>query len=168
MRTTLHPRTTARVDSPVPDWVRIGLVVLLAAPQLVIGLWAMIAPQRWFDSFPGVGPALVAGEPPFNQHLASDVGAAFFATGVALVLAAYWGSRRPVQLALATFVAFTIPHVGYHALNPAPGLSATADVANAGLLASGLGWAALLWWGTNRGRPNAAESPALTHADLEF
>ncbi len=138
------------VDVPVPRWVRVGLVVLLAAPQLIVGVWAVVAPRSWFDSFPGVGPALVAGDPPFNQHLASDVGAAFVATGAALLLAAYWGTRRPVQLALATFAVFTIPHVTFHTLNPAPGLSATADVANAALLASGLGWAALLWWGATR------------------
>lgn len=165
MRTASHPSTPARVDLPVPDWVRIGLVVLIAVPQLVIGVWALIAPQRWFESFPGVGPALVAGEPPFNQHLASDVGAAFFATGMAVLLAAHWGTRRPVQLALATYVAFTIPHVGYHVFNPAPGLSAAADLANAGLLASGLVWAALLWWGANRGSADAAEIPARSHAD---
>ena len=35
---------------------------LLAVPQLVIGAWALAAPERWFETFPGFGPALVAGE----------------------------------------------------------------------------------------------------------
>lgn len=138
------------MDTKVPRWVRLGLLILLAAPQLLVGLWALLSPQHWFDSFPGLGPALIAGEPPFNQHLASDVGAAFVATGVGLLLAAYWGTRQSARLALAVFVAFTAPHVAYHVLNPAPELDAAADVANAGLLASNLVWAAVLWWGTTR------------------
>ena len=138
------------MDTLVPRWVRIGLVALVAAPQLLIGLWAMTAPQNWFESFPGLGPALVAGEPPFNRHLATDVGAGFFAVGIGVLLAAHWGTSRVVKLSLAVFVAFTAPHVLYHATNPAPGLSSVADVANVAVLASGIGWAALLWWGANR------------------
>lgn len=138
------------MDTLVPRWVRIGLVALLAGPQLVIGLWAMAAPRNWFDSFPGLGPALVAGEPPFNRHLATDVGAGFFAVGVGLAFAAHWGTRRVVKLSLAVLVAFTVPHVVYHAIHPATGLSSVADVANVAVLASGIGWAALLWWGANR------------------
>jgi len=154
--TVRHDRPVTRADGPVPDWVRLGLVVLLAVPQLVIGVWAMAAPRRWFETFPGFGPALVAGEPPFNQHLASDVGAAFLATGVGLALAAHWGTQRTVRLALAIFIAFTVPHVAYHVLEPAPGLSAAADAANAGLLASGLVFAAVLWRGSGRDDPTAS------------
>lgn len=125
-------------------------MALLAAPQLLIGLWAMLAPQNWFDSFPGLGPALIAGEPPFNRHLVTDVGSGFFAVGVGVLLAAYWGTSRAVQLALVVMVAFTAPHVAYHLLNPAPGLSTAADLANVAMLGSGIGWAAVLWWGSTR------------------
>lgn len=138
------------MDALVPRWVRLGLVALLAAPQLLIGLWAMLAPANWFNSFPGVGPALIAGEPPFNRHLATDVGAGFFAVGVGVLLAAYWGTDRAVKLSLAVIVAFTAPHVAYHLANPSAELSTAADVANVGLLGSGIGWAALLWWGANQ------------------
>lgn len=143
-------RTVVIMDTLVPRWVRIGLVALLAAPQLLIGLWAMVAPHNWFESFPGLGPALVAGEPPFNRHLATDVGAGFFAVGIGVLLAAYWGTSRAVKLSLAVLVTFTAPHVVYHTTHPAPGLSSVADVANVAVLASGIGWAALLWWGANR------------------
>lgn len=138
------------MDALVPRWVRLGLVALLAAPQLLIGLWAMLAPASWFDSFPGVGPALIAGEPPFNRHLVTDVGAGFFAVAVGVLLAAYWGTSRAVRLSLVVMVAFTAPHVAYHLVNPSADLSTAADVANVSLLASGLGWAALLWWGANQ------------------
>ena len=55
-------------------WVRLGMVVTLAVPQLVTGLWAVIATRNWFERFPGVDPRLVAAEPPFNAHLATDAG----------------------------------------------------------------------------------------------
>lgn len=154
------------MDTLVPRWVRLGTVALLAAPQLVIGLWAMLAPENWFTSFPGPGPALIAGEPPFNTHLVSDVGAAFFATAVGLLLAAYWGTSRVVKLSLAVLVGFTAPHVAYHVLNPAPGLSAAADAANAALLASSIGWAAVFWWGAGRS-PASGETAPASRADQE-
>lgn len=150
------------MDAHVPHWVRLGLVALLAAPQLMIGLWAMLAPANWFDSFPGVGPALIAGEPPFNRHLATDVGAGFFAVGVGVLLAAYWGTNRAVKLSLVVVVAFTAPHVVYHLANPAAELSNGADVANVGLLASGIVWAALLWWGAEQTGKSSRDTQADT------
>ena len=154
------------MDTLAPRWVRIGLLALLAAPQLSIGLWAMVAPQNWFESFPGLGPALVAGEPPFNRHLVTDVGAGFFAVGIAVALAAYWGTSRAVKLSLAVMVAFTAPHVAYHVSHPAPGLSSVADLANVALLGSGIGWAALLWWGANRTDQPAAGQEARASAPV--
>ncbi len=135
----------------VPRWVRIGLVALLAVPQLVTGIWAIVAPHRWFDSFPGFDPRLVAAEPPYNAHLATDAGAGFLATGAALVFAAIVAHRSAVLTALVAYVAFALPHLAYHAANPAPGLSSSEDVVNVVLLASGLvfalalGWATLAW-----------------------
>lgn len=155
------------MDALVPRWVRLGLVALLATPQLLIGLWAMFAPANWFDSFPGVGPALIAGEPPFNRHLVTDVGSGFFAVGAGVLLAAYWGTNRAVKLSLVVIVAFTAPHVAYHLANPAAELSTAADVANVGLLASGIGWAALLWWGANRTAEPSLDPGTGTETDTE-
>ncbi len=146
--------TTGERD--VPRWVRVVMIAALAAPQLIIGVWALVAPTHWFESFPGFGPRLVAGEPPFNQHLASDVGAGFFATGVALVVAASLGRRTGVVVALAAYAAFTIPHVVYHAMHEAPGLTGSEDLLNVALLASSLVWVAVAAWGV---RPRAALGP---------
>lgn len=154
----------AIMETRVPFWVRLGLIALLGVPQLGVGVWALLAGEHWFESFPGVGPDLIAADPPFNAHLASDVGAAFFATGLGLLLAAYWGTRRVVQLALAVTAAFTAPHVLYHVANPAPGLSGVADVANAGLLASSLLWVALLWWGSTAQSRSADDEAEPTSA----
>lgn len=105
-------------------WVRV-LVIALAVPQLVTGLWAALSPRGWYDNFPGFGPMLVAADPPFNAHLASDAAAGFVATGVVLLLAAAWGEQRGIQLALAGLTAFAAIHLAYHAGHPAPGLTDT-------------------------------------------
>lgn len=159
----MHTSTSARV--------RLGIFVTLAVPQLVIGLWAVAAPRSWFDSFPGIDPRLVAAEPPFNMHLATDTGAGFLATGVALAVAAAWGHRVAVQMALLTFAAFAVPHTLYHALRPAPGLTGAEDVVNVLVLASGPALAVIFGWltrstpgtqATAGARPAAAARPMAT------
>lgn len=130
---------TATMISPaelpvrVAGWVR-WAAVALAVPQLVTGLWAVLAPQHWYDTFPGFGPLLVASDPPFNAHLATDAGSGFLATGVILVLAAVWGERRVMQVALAGMVAFAAGHLWYHAAHPAPGLSDAENAVSVGSL----------------------------------
>lgn len=141
-------------EDRVPTWVRIVMIAALAAPQLLIGVWAIAAPQNWFDTFPGVGPHLVSAEPPFNQHLASDVGAGFFATGVALLVAAIVARRSGVYVALAAYAAFTVPHVLYHGFHEATGLTRSENLLNVGLLSSSLIWFALVAWGA---RPRKTE-----------
>lgn len=134
------------MDGAAPPWVRIGLVAL-AAGQIVTGLWALVATRSWFDNFPGVGADLVAAEPPFNAHLASDAGAGFLATGVALVAAAVWAHRGAVYVALLAYVTFALPHLLYHAANPAPALDGGEQLMNLVLLGSGVAIAVLLGWG---------------------
>lgn len=154
------------MESRLQRWVRYVLVVV-GAPHLLIGAWALAAPKGWFDSFPGIDPRFVAAEPPYNQHLASDVGAAFLAAGVVLVVAAVIANRAALYVALSGLVAFTLPHVVYHAAHPADALSDAANVMNVLLLSSGLLWAAVLSWAvrgegrqTTRASRNAAISPS--------
>lgn len=146
--TASAPTLTATGDR-VGGLPRLALGVL-AAPQLVTGLWAGIAPRHWYDHFPGFGPALVAAEPPFNGHLAADAGAGFLATGAALTVAALWPHRRVVVLALVTYLAFGSVHLAYHARVPAPGLSPMQNGANAVLLAAGVVLALALLWSSRR------------------
>ena len=81
------------MEERAPHRVRLGVAVTLAALQLSIGFWAVTAPGNWFRNFPGFDPRPAAAEPPYNHHLASDVGAGFLATGVTLLVASIWVAR---------------------------------------------------------------------------
>lgn len=152
---TQHESNTA-----VRAWVRIGLVAL-AAPNVLAGLWAVLAPQSWFDTFPGWAPHLVAAEPPFNAHLATDAGAGLLASGVVLLLAAWFADRRSVQLGLVAFAAFSIPHAAYHVLHEAPGLTSAQDAQSAGMLVFTAVAAVVLFAAATRAssRPAGVASP---------
>jgi alkylhydroperoxidase family enzyme len=96
-----------------PGLVRAGLLAL-AVPQAAIGLWALISPSGWYDTFPGAGREWLPAYGSFDEHLATDVGAALFALGLLLALAAVWLDRRVVQAALIGYLAFEIPHFVFH------------------------------------------------------
>lgn len=117
----------------VPRWVRLALVAL-AIPSVLTGAWAVITPQGWFDDFPGFDPRLVAAEPPFNAHLASDAGAGLLASGVVLLVAAFLADGRSVRLALVANAAFVVPHSLWHTLNPSEPLTDAQNIQNAGTL----------------------------------
>jgi len=93
--------------------LRAGLVAL-GAPLLALGTWAVVAPQSWFDDFPGGGRHWVSAIGPYNEHLASDVGAFFLAIGALLVFAGIVLERRLVQAALGALLVFSTPHLVYH------------------------------------------------------
>jgi hypothetical protein len=140
----------------VPMWVRIGLVAL-GLPNVAAGLWGVVAPEGWYDRFPGWDPRLVAADPPFNAHLATDAGAGLLASGLVLLAAAWLADRRSVQLALVAFLAFSIPHTAYHVANPAPGLTSGEDAQNAVVLVfSAAAAAALLIVSTRRRKEEPA------------
>jgi hypothetical protein len=150
------------MGTEVARWVRLGVAVILAGPQLVIGVWAELAPKSFFESFPGVDPRLVAAEPPYNEHLMTDVGAGFLATGIVLLAAAIWANRAAMRMALLAFVAFTVPHVLYHATHPADALSTGENALNAMSLASGLVWAAVFAWALRRSASPAQSTNVAT------
>ena len=112
----------------IPTWVRVVLG-LGAAIHLATGAWAVLAPANWFDRFPGFGEPLVAADPPFNAHLASDTGAGFIAIGVLLLLAAILGDRLVALVACAVLFVYSAPHLVFHALHPAANASTYGIVA---------------------------------------
>ncbi len=155
-----------RNNQELPRWVRVGSIVTIAVPQLVTGAWAVLAPHHWFDHFPGIGPMLVAAEPPFNAHLASDAGAGFLAAGVAVAVAATLGRRLLLLFALGIYAVGGVPHVLYHAMNLAPDLSDVENIVSVLTLASGLVAAGVLAWGalqTRTASAHATRRDAMNH-----
>ena len=129
-----------------PRWIRV-LMILLAVPNVVTGLWAVIAPRHWFDTFPGWAPELVAAFPPFNEHLSFDAGAGLLASGVVMAVAAAWPRRDVVITAAVAYLAFALPHFLWHLVNPADALGPAEDTVNAvSLAAAVVGAATVLMW----------------------
>lgn len=108
--------------------------ITLALPQAAIGIWAVVSPRGWFDSFPGIGPALAAAEPPFNDHLVTDAGAGFLATGLLLLGACLVGGQVEVRVASYGYLLFCAPHLLWHAAHPSDLLAAGNDVLNVALI----------------------------------
>jgi len=108
--------------------VRVGLV-LLAVPQLLIGVWATLSPSGWFDTFPGGGRNWLPLYGSYDQHLVADVGSTFLALGVLLVLAAVWMERRVVIAASVAYLIYQIPHTIFH-LGHDDALSSGDQIAN--------------------------------------
>jgi AhpD family alkylhydroperoxidase len=93
--------------------IRAALLVL-AVPQLGIGIWAIVSPSGWFETFPGAGNNWLPLYGPYDEHLAIDVGTAFLAIGVMLTLAAIWMDRRLVIAAAAAYLVYQVPHTIFH------------------------------------------------------
>jgi hypothetical protein len=139
----------------IPTWVRVGLVAL-GLPNAAAGLWAVLAPESWYERFPGWDPRLVAAEPPFNAHLVTDAGSGLLASGVVLLVAAWLADPRSTRLAVVAFAAFAVPHTAFHALNPSPLLSSAEDAQNVAVLVFSVVAAVALLIGAGWSRRKAA------------
>lgn len=128
--------TSPRTDPPSTTTRRVlrVLLVLLAVPNLVAGVWGVVAPRSWYDDFPGWAPRLVAALPPYNAHLATDAAAGLLATGVGVAAAAWFLRRDVVITALGIYLVLAAPHAIWHLTHPAEGLSTSGDVLNVALL----------------------------------
>lgn len=145
----------------VPIWLRV-VMVLLAVPNIFAGIWAIVAPQNWFDNFPGWAPYLVAANPPFNEHLATDAGAGLFASGLLMLIALVWTRREVVIVAAIGYLAFAVPHFLFHLINPADALTASEDFQGTFSLALAVVGAGvvLMWQWRTENEPTANEHTA--------
>lgn len=127
--------------------VRVGLGIL-AALQGVVGVWALLAPVSFYNSFPVAGHAWVSMLPPYNEHLIRDVGEFSLALAVVLAAAAVLGQRLLSVVAICALAVYAVPHAVYHALHLEgfPTADAVAQTLGIGLhlvLVGVVGW--LLW-----------------------
>ncbi|WP_211588528.1 hypothetical protein [Allorhizocola rhizosphaerae] len=91
------------------------LLIILGALHVSWGVPAVVAPRWFYENFPGAGRRWTAAYPPYNEHLMSDVGAAFLTLGVLLLMAAWMAERRVTMVALTGLLVFSTLHLVYHA-----------------------------------------------------
>jgi hypothetical protein len=94
--------------------LRAGLA-LLGVLHLSWGIGATVAPKWFFDTFPGFGERWTAAYPPYNEHLMTDVGAAFATLGFLLLVAAVLADRRVTTVVLLGVILFSALHLVFHA-----------------------------------------------------
>lgn len=97
--------------------LRVAALWVLAISSAVVGVWALAAPQSFYDDFPGLGRVWVAVDGPFNEHLVRDVGALNLALAFVAALAIATGSPLVARAAGGAALLFGVPHLAYHALN---------------------------------------------------
>ena len=112
---------------------RIALL-LIAAAQLEIGLWGVLAPHSLYNDFPGAGHHWVAPLGPYNEHLLRDYAASELGFAVLLAATAIWWERRLVLVAGTAFLVATVPHFAYH-LTTTDSLSTVDNGVSLGLFA---------------------------------
>ena len=107
---------------PRPD----GMTVLprlsctgLALTGAVVGGWALLAPASFWSDFPGAGRGWVAAAGPYDEHLVRDVGALYLA--LAVVALAGLRDGWTARVAGAAWLVFSVPHLGFHAVEVSSG-----------------------------------------------
>ena len=86
-------------------YVRVVLIVL-AAFELLLGLWLSIVPRTFYDHVPTVNWT-----PPYSEHLFRDFGGASLGLGIVLAAAAIRLDRFLTAVALIAFLAYAGPPV---------------------------------------------------------
>jgi 4-carboxymuconolactone decarboxylase len=133
------------------------VLLALAVPQAMSGLWALLAPRSFHGDFPGRGEGWVGTLGPFDEHLVTDVGALFVGLAFLLSFAAVSLRRGTVVAAGVSWLIFAVPHLGWHAFNLEPYTTADAIVSTATLAWTVIGGALVLFLAR---RPGALRTAA--------
>lgn len=100
--------TSVTGDGPMSPLLRPGLL-LLAAVEWVLGVWAAFFPRSFYEDVPTIDIA-----PPFSEHLMRDFGGASLGLAIVLTAAAVWRERRFTVVALVAYLVFAVPHLVFH------------------------------------------------------
>jgi len=90
------------------------LLIIVAVGNAVVGLWAGLAPQSFYDDFPGAGRHWVALDGPYNEHLVRDVGVLNLALAAVAVAVLLRPDRYLVMVVAAAELIYAAPHLLYH------------------------------------------------------
>lgn len=95
----------------IKNWLRGGLLTL-AVLQTVVSIWQYVFPRSFFDDFPTVKL-----DPPYNEHLLSDVGGLGLALTGMLYFAAWVLDSKVVLSALTGYLIYAATHFTFHVLH---------------------------------------------------
>jgi hypothetical protein len=90
-------------------WLRGGLL-LLTLIEAGQGMWMLAAPSSFYHDIP-----TVAADPPFNEHLMTDIGGLSLALAVILGATALAMERNLTRAALAGYAVYAASHLAFHA-----------------------------------------------------
>lgn len=96
------------------------LLVIIGGGNALVGLWAALAPQSFYDDFPGGGRHWVTLDGPFNEHLVRDVGTLNLALAAVVIAAVVRPGRYLVRVAAGAELVYSLPHFLYHATHLDP------------------------------------------------
>lgn len=94
--------------------------MIVGGGNALVGLWAGLAPQSFYDSFPGGGRNWVALDGPYNQHLVRDVGVLNLALVVVFLAVVLRPTKYLVLVACGAELVYSLPHFLYHATHLDP------------------------------------------------
>ncbi|GGJ24303.1 hypothetical protein [Streptomyces brasiliensis] len=92
----------------IKKWLRGGLLTL-ATLQTVVSVWQYVFPRSFYDDFPTVNL-----DPPYNEHLLSDVGGLGLALTGMLYFAAWVLDSKVVLSALIGYLIYAATHFTFH------------------------------------------------------
>jgi hypothetical protein len=149
--------TAAREPRRLRSRAGVLALAVLGIGSLFVGLWALGAPQSFYDSFPGFGRVWVAVDGPFNEHLVRDVGGLELALAAVAFVALASMALALVRVAAAAQLIFGVPHLLYHlthlaALAPADAITSIVSLSVPVL-------AALVVLGASRGSRASTAGP---------
>jgi hypothetical protein len=98
----------------MPERIARVLLAVLAVNSAAIGLWATVAPQAFYDNFPGGSHTWVALDGPYNEHLVRDIGELNLALTVVTLFALFAMSRQLILTTAAAWLVYGVPHLVYH------------------------------------------------------
>jgi hypothetical protein len=97
------------------DRVQVVALLVAAAANALVGVWALANPRGFYDSFPGFGQHWVSADGPYNEHLLTDVALLSLALTFLLLAAAWKRDRFLVRVASIAALIFAAPHLLFHA-----------------------------------------------------
>jgi hypothetical protein len=89
-------------------WLRAGLLTL-AALQTVASVWQYFFPRSFYDDFPTVKL-----DPPYNEHLITDIGGLGLALTAMLYFAAWVLDSKVVLSSLIGYLIYAATHFTFH------------------------------------------------------